>query len=120
MKLDEVSCVQVKFDEVLCILGNRDQVRGYKLLQAIATRISYARAKHPVFAIDEEQAVDVVGSEWGELRSAVENHEGPQRVFDESLDVIATAVRMASREWEENADAIRAIQATSGNGEIGW
>ena len=111
----------MKFDETLIILGNGDQEYGYRLLNDIAKRVSFARSKHPVFATDEEQAVDVVGSEWGELRTAVEDCEGPKRVYDESLDVIATAVRVCNREWEtENADAIRAIQATSGNGKVGW
>lgn len=95
----------VRFDETLEILGNGDQVHGYKLLIDIAKRLSFARSKHPTFAVDEQQAVDVVGSEWGELRSAVEDCEGPQRVYDESLDTIATAIRMANKEWKRNADA---------------
>ena len=98
-----VTAVRVRgamsYREIRAEFGNGDEAAGKRLLEDIAMRLRHARIKHPCFARTREDAVDVIGSEWAEVSQAVEQAEGPQRERDESLDVIATAVRMANEEW---------------------
>ena len=70
------------------------QEEAFKLL---AARLAHARAKHPVFALDAEQAMDVIDDEFCELIQAV-REEGPERILDEALDVAATAMRLVMGE----------------------
>ena len=81
------------------IFGNGDHLKGEKLLRAIAERLLHARLQHPVYAEGVYQGLSRITDEHEELVHAVE-HETPQRQFDEALDVIATCVRFANREYE--------------------
>lgn len=49
--------------------------------------------KHPVFAEGKYHALGVIGEEYRELVYAVE-HETPERIRDEALDVAVTALRL--------------------------
>lgn len=68
---------------------------GYKTLDAICQRIKEARQKHawPDEALGKYQALGVIGAEFRELEHAVEK-ESDERIKDELLDVIVTAIRM--------------------------
>ncbi len=58
----------------------------------LARRLEEAREKHPGFAENAEEAVEVIGEEWAELSQAVDQ-ESQDRQHDEALDVAATAIR---------------------------
>ena len=82
------------------IFGNGDMAQGRKCLEAIAHRLVHARTKHPAsewVGRGEEYGLEVIEDEVKELRLAIKL-EGPQRVEDETLDVLATAVRRFNRE----------------------
>lgn len=82
------------------IFGNGDMAQGRKCLEAIAHRLVHARTKHPASewaGRGEEYGLEVIEDEVKELRLAIKL-EGPQRVEDETLDVLATAVRRFNRE----------------------
>ena len=74
--------------------------QGRKCLEAIARRLVHARTAHPASEWSgrgEEYGLEVIEGEVRELRIAV-RLETPQRVEDEALDVLATAVRKYNRE----------------------
>lgn len=82
------------------IFGNGDLTQGRKCLEAIARRLVHARTKHPASEWEgrgDEYGLEAIEGEVRELRIAVKL-EGPQRVEDETLDVLATAVRKYNRE----------------------
>ena len=82
------------------IFGNGDMAQGRKCLEAIARRLVHARIKHPASewaGKGDEYGLEAIEGEVKELRLAVKL-EGPQRVEDETLDVLATAVRKHNRE----------------------
>ena len=82
------------------IFGNGDLAQGRKCIEAIARRLIHARTKHPASewaGRGEEYGLEVIEGEVKELRLAVKL-EGVQRVEDETLDVLATAVRKFNRE----------------------
>ena len=66
----------------------------------LARRLDHAREKHPVFARDEFDAVEVISEEYAELFWAITEGEGPARILDEALDVAATAMRLVMGEVE--------------------
>ena len=85
---------------ILLIFGNGDMAQGRKCLEAIAHRLVHARTKHPASewaGRGEEYGLEVIEGEVKELRLAIKL-EGPQRVEDETLDVLATGVRKFNRE----------------------
>ncbi|MBQ9407225.1 MAG: hypothetical protein IJU37_10895 [Desulfovibrio sp.] len=88
----------MSFIRICAIFGNGDILAGEKLLRAIANRLLHARAKHPVFAEGVYQGLSRITSEHDELVRAVE-HETPERQQDEVLDVLATSVRFANKEY---------------------
>ena len=67
----------------------------------LARRLEHARREHPVFAKNDEDAVNVIWNEWTELRDAEYYEEGPARILDEALDVAATAMRLVMGEVDE-------------------
>ncbi|WP_308586634.1 hypothetical protein [uncultured Desulfovibrio sp.] len=82
------------------IFGNGDLTQGRKCLEAIARRLIHARTKHPASewaGKGDDYGLEVIEGEVRELRFAV-RLETPQRVEDETLDVLATAVRKYNRE----------------------
>ena len=82
------------------IFGNGNAAQGRKCIEAIARRLIHARTKHPSSEWSgrgEEYGLEVIEGEVKELRLAVK-FEGVQRVEDETLDVLATAVRKFNRE----------------------
>lgn len=93
------------------IIGNGKFLTGDKTIAKIAERMGEARHKHkwPDEALGKYQALGVIGSEFRELEHAVEK-ESDERVRDELLDVIVTAIRMyqgehivddSGCEWQE-------------------
>ena len=98
MTADE-GVTQLSFERVCKIFGNGDILHGKQLLLRIADKLIHARSKHPEFAIGVYQGLSRITSEHEELVFAVE-HETIDRQFDEDLDVIATAVRFANKEYE--------------------
>lgn len=68
-------------------------ILGEQALAALMQRLSEARGKHPVFAEGKYHALGVIGGEYRELVHAVE-HETPERIRDEALDVAVTALRL--------------------------
>ncbi|MDR2055432.1 MAG: hypothetical protein LBQ10_06140 [Desulfovibrio sp.] len=83
------------------MIGNGSRFRGHDIVCRIARRCRHAREKHPVFAEGLPQAVGVIAEEMRELEQAM-LHEGPERTVEESLDVIATAIRLVNGEHEES------------------
>ena len=82
------------------IFGNGNAAQGRKCIEAIARRLIHARTKHPSSewsGMGEEYGLAAIEGEVKELRLAVKL-EGVQRVEDETLDVLATAVRKFNRE----------------------
>ena len=82
------------------IFGNGNAAQGRKCIEAIARRLIHARTKHPSSEWSgkgEEYGLEAIEGEVKELRFAVKL-EGVQRVEDETLDVLATAVRKFNRE----------------------
>ena len=82
------------------IFGNGDLAQRRKCIEAIARRLIHARTKHPASewaGRGEEYGLEVIEDEVKELRLAIKL-EGPQRVEDETLDVLATAVRRFNQE----------------------
>lgn len=91
---------QMSWKTIRLIFGNGDLTQGRKCLEAIARRLVHARTKHPASewaGRGEEYGLEVIEGEVKELRFAV-RLETPQRVEDETLDVLATAVRKYNRE----------------------
>ena len=91
---------QMSWKTIRLIFGNGDLTQGRKCLEAIARRLVHARTKHPASEWSgkgDDYGLEVIEGEVRELRLAVKL-EGPQRVEDETLDVIATAVRKYNRE----------------------
>lgn len=78
-------------------LGNGDIGRGRRNMFALARRLEEARAKHPVFAEGQYQAVGIIGAEFRELEYAVEQ-ESAHRQTDEALDLACAAMRFVNRE----------------------
>lgn len=83
--------------DAMTILGNGDIEQGKRLLVALAERLAHARTRHPVFAVGMPEAWVVVHDEMHEVAMAIAN-ETPERVQDELLDVLATAVRFYNGE----------------------
>lgn len=83
----------VEMLEAELILGNGSVRSGRGLTAALAKRMGEAREKHPVFAEGKYHALGVIGEEYRELVHAVE-HESPERIRDEALDVAVTALRL--------------------------
>lgn len=90
---------EMTYCKACAAFGNGDIGKGRAVFMAIAKRLYEAREKHPVYAVDTQDSVSVIGSEFGELVNAVANNEGRARELDEALDVIATTVRFINAEW---------------------
>lgn len=84
--------------EYMKIWGNGNPCNGFKLFEAVTKRLEYAREKHPEFAGHKIKAIGVIKDELDELEKAT-LFETEAREFDEALDVIATALRFANREY---------------------
>lgn len=88
------------YREALTILGNGDSAKGRRLIDELAGRLVHARTEHPASqwaGAGDEYGLAAIEGEVRELRLAVKL-EGPQRVEDETLDVLATGVRKYNRE----------------------
>lgn len=91
---------QMSWKTIRLVFGNGDLTQGRKCLEAIARRLVHARTEHPDsewVGMGDEYGLEVIEGEVRELRLAVKL-ETPQRVEDETLDVLATAVRKYNRE----------------------
>lgn len=80
-------------------IGNGNLQCGVNVLHKIGDHIMHARTAHPLFAEGKFHALGVVNAEMEELAVAVEK-ETEERVNDELLDVIVTAIRMLNGEHE--------------------
>lgn len=66
----------------------------------LARRLEHARREHPVFAINEVDALRVILSEFEELCAAVRS-EGRGRVIDEGLDLCVVSLRLVMGEVDD-------------------
>lgn len=91
-------------------LGNGDLNKGALLLWSLAHRLDHARKKHKWGKEQETQsaqeAISALKSEIREWEFAnwdymiFTGHEYELRVYDEVLDILAVAIRIANREFE--------------------
>lgn len=88
-----------EISEAINALGEGDYSSGRDLLFAIADRLNHARAKHPwpEHAYGAPQAVGALASELREVEFALE-HELPERIEDEALDVVVVGLRIFRKE----------------------
>ena len=89
--------------ELMKQLGDGDTARGRYVTNMIADRLAHARAEHPGTEWSGKgpaYGVRVIRDELDELGMAVDDDEGEDRMRDECLDVLATAVRFLNREWK--------------------
>lgn len=93
-KLPAVDEVPMSYVRACIAFGNGDVGWGQHAIFMLARRLEEAREKHPIFAENAEEAVEVIGEEWAELSQAVDQ-ESQDRQHDEALDVAATAIRFA-------------------------
>lgn len=91
-------------------LGNGDLNKGALLLWSLAHRLDHARNKHKWGKEQETQsAQDAVSALKSEIREwefansdymTFIGHDYELRVYDEVLDILAVAIRIANREFE--------------------
>lgn len=101
MVIDFQDFKKADFNKMLEIWGNGNELLGYSLFYAVTMRLYHARVKHPKFANSEIHSFDVIKSELDELEYAIKS-ETENRQFDEALDVIATALRFANKEYKKD------------------
>lgn len=78
--------------KALEVIGNGDYVKGRHIILRIASRLEYARKKHPKFADNSFEALEVIEAEENEFYTEIVRGDRP-RAKDEALDVISTLVR---------------------------
>lgn len=83
---------QEEIEKALKTLGNGDFVKGRNTILLLATRMAFARKKHPKFG-----GMRCIMSEVGELIYATD-HETHNRAKDEAIDVITTLIRFLNNE----------------------
>lgn len=72
----------------------------FRVLVAFMERLREAEEKHPVFAEGPWQGLGFLQEEVGELVRATTHNEGEERMYDEALDVMVTALRFARGDWK--------------------
>ena len=88
------------FSAMLAVWGNGNARLGYLLFYRVTMRLVHARTEHPRFAEGKEEAAEVIGCEFVELKQAIAE-ESKYRQEDEALDVVATALRFLGGEHEQ-------------------
>lgn len=90
---------------VLSAFGDGDAEHGRDLLLALARRVAFARKVHPVFC-----GMKCVEGEFAELSREADRFRGggdSRRMREESLDVMATCIRLynveALSDWDGEA-----------------
>lgn len=78
---------------------NLDVSEGILILQ-ILSAIQSAKKRHPEFVKTPEQAVSVMGEEFGEFAQAI-NDKKFEKASQEALDVIAVCCRFIQKNWEK-------------------
>lgn len=95
----------MNLDESIAYLGNGDWQAGKNRIVALAERLEHARSKHKWGQNTEcggiKSAITALNGEITELMYAYDS-ESRQRQDDEALDVLAVAVRIANREFENH------------------
>lgn len=91
--------LNTKITHMLTILGNGNEKVGYARMVEICKRLKYAREKHSWDGYKPLDGYTAISCECCELGLAV-MQETPERQHDEALDVIATAIRFANKEWK--------------------
>lgn len=87
--------------DAIKIIGNGDVVKGRHVVLQLATRLRYARIKHPIFSDNDITTHDVIKEEWEEFSFELKKNARP-RAKDEALDVMATLTRFFLDEDIEN------------------
>lgn len=82
-------------------IGNGDVVKGRHIVLQLATRLHYARVKHPSFPDDGTTTHDVIEEEWEEFSFELKKNDR-LRAKNEALDVMATLTRFFLDEDIEN------------------
>lgn len=79
-------------------------VRERALLHDFLMRLREAEAKHPVFAEGPYRGLGFLQEEVGELVRAVTHDEGEERMYDETLDLLAVTWRFARGDWKQGEE----------------
>lgn len=96
----EIRFPDTVINNMLTTLGNGSKEIGYARLVEICERLIHARAKHSWDGYNKKDGFNAIFGEFEELGLAV-RIETPERQHDEALDVIATAIRFANREFDK-------------------
>ena len=78
--------------KALEVIGNGDYVKGRHIILRIASRLEHARKRHPRFASNSLEALEVIEAEENEFYTEIVRGDRP-RAKDEALDVISTLIR---------------------------
>lgn len=101
MRLTKISGMQLS--EIVSEFGNGDIEKGQNLLSDLAHRLKHARAKHGWGKGKETKnyklAFHSLACEATEWKEAVQE-ETPERAYEEALDILAVAIRIAMKEYE--------------------
>lgn len=76
------------------------RLKTVRVMADFVVRLSEAEEKHPVFAEGPWQGLGFLQEEVGELVRATTHNEGEERMYDEALDVMVTALRFARGDWK--------------------
>lgn len=86
------------------VIGNGDCRCGKALDEEVSQRLIHARTKHPVFARDAFEALNVISAELDEVYEAESEGDMEQYRY-ELVDVMAMLVRAYNREWDQHGAA---------------
>lgn len=93
-----------KYADITHILGNDDFRSGANILMSLSARLNHARHKHKWGKGKEidsfQKAFKALCGETQEWLDAMEN-ESQERQFSEAIDILAVAIRIANREFED-------------------
>jgi hypothetical protein len=81
--------------------GNGNYFHGVAILKLLSKTLIKARRKHKEYARSKDEALRVIGSEYGELLQAVTKGEGGRREREEAAHCCATLIRFLGKEWRE-------------------
>jgi len=92
---------QLNMNDVCRAFGNGVQFHGIPIIRLIVKHLLNARKKHPTFAHSKDEALRLIGAEYGELLQACTKGEGGRREREEAAHVIVTLIRFLGKEWRE-------------------
>ncbi len=75
---------------------------GLVIIQILGA-LYHAEEKHPEFVETPEQAVSVLGEEFGEFAQAI-NDKNFEKAQNEALDIIAVCIRVLKTGWKNKRE----------------